>query len=158
MNGLCSHPPQWLELPFYPLLIRLVKQSDTPTCDFRSSRLESGHHLLPHRRPFEVTRGRPTSRENRGRPVTREMKGKPVSQNVVPPPGILKKPRLNEAPRPAHAPKRVTSRTRCSSSSQIKQAEVEPVRLPQCRLVKYQRSSARADATSTEDARTSDIC
>jgi len=54
-------------------------------------------------------RGHPTSRENRGRPVARKMKSKPVPQNVVPPVGILKKPRLNEAPRPAHAPKRVTS-------------------------------------------------
>jgi len=54
-------------------------------------------------------RGRPTGYENRGRPVTRKMKDKPVSQNVVPPAGILKKPRLNEAPRPARALKRVTS-------------------------------------------------
>jgi hypothetical protein len=58
---------------------------------------------------IQSDRGRPTSRENRGRPVTRKMKDKPVSQNVVPSAGILKKPRLNEAPRPAHAPKRVTS-------------------------------------------------
>ena len=52
-------------------------------------------------------RGCPTTRENRGRPITRELRSKPGPQNVVPPPGILKKPRLNEAPRPAHAPKRV---------------------------------------------------
>ena len=57
-------------------------------------------------------RGRATSRENRenrGRPVTRKMKGNPIPQNVVPSAGILKKPRLSKAPRPAPAPKRVTS-------------------------------------------------
>ena len=54
-------------------------------------------------------RGRPTSRETGRRPVTQKKKGGPVSQNVVPSAGILKKPRSNEAPRPAHALKRVTS-------------------------------------------------
>ena len=54
-------------------------------------------------------RRNPSSRENRGRPATREAKGKPVPRNIVPPVGILKKPRSNEASRPADAPKTVTS-------------------------------------------------
>src|SRR5258706_4977609 len=54
-------------------------------------------------------RGRPTSRETGRRPVTQKKKSKPVSQNVVPSASILKKPRSNEAPRPAHALKRVAS-------------------------------------------------
>ena len=54
-------------------------------------------------------RGRPTDRETGRPPVTRKMKDKPVSQNAVPSAGILKKPRLNEAPRPVRALKWATS-------------------------------------------------
>jgi hypothetical protein len=70
--------------------------------------------LSPRKRASSATsqkavrgdKDRPNSRESRGRPVTRELKRKPVSRNVVPPAGILKKPRSNGAPRPVQGPKR----------------------------------------------------
>ena len=80
-------------------------------------------------------RGRPTGRETGRPPVTRKMKDKPVSQKAVPSAGILKKPRLNEAPRPVRAPKRVTSHLvapvppkSSKSTSQTREAAAAPSR------------------------------
>lgn len=96
-------------------------------------------------------RGRPITRENRGRPVTRELRSKPIPQNVVPPPGILKKPRSNEAPRSVHAPKRVIPHPVARvppKSSRLKGGTHEVVAAPSHQISKKSASQTLEHPTS----------